>query len=67
MDGMEMGASTASEHAQDAAAGHIHPPSYAGLSEHSGLMISHIGIMVLAWVFVLPVGKFCRLSATSRV
>lgn len=31
-------------------------PSYAGLSAHSGLMLAHIAFMVLAWIFVLPVG-----------
>jgi hypothetical protein len=32
-------------------------PSYAGLSAHSGMMLAHIGLMVLAWLFILPVGK----------
>ena len=32
-------------------------PTYAGLSAHSGLMMAHIAFMVLAWFFVLPVGK----------
>lgn len=31
-------------------------PSYAGLSAHSGLMMAHIGLMVLAWFFILPIG-----------
>lgn len=31
-------------------------PSYAGLSEHSGMMMAHIILMVIAWVFVLPIG-----------
>jgi hypothetical protein len=33
------------------------PPSYWSLSDHSGIMFAHIGIMIVAWVFVLPVGK----------
>ncbi|KPI44393.1 uncharacterized protein AB675_8255 [Cyphellophora attinorum] len=38
------------------------PPStgevtyYAGLSSHVALMMAHIGLMVLAWFFVLPLG-----------
>lgn len=32
-------------------------PSYAGLSTHSGMMMAHIGLMALAWFFILPVGK----------
>lgn len=32
-------------------------PSYVGLEAHSGWMLAHIGFMVLAWFFVLPIGK----------
>lgn len=32
-------------------------PTYAGLSAHSGMMMAHIAFMVLAWFFILPVGK----------
>lgn len=31
-------------------------PSYVGLEAYSGLMMAHIGLMVLGWFFVLPVG-----------
>ena len=31
-------------------------PSYAGLSQHSGMLLAHVVLMILAWVFVLPLG-----------
>lgn len=31
-------------------------PNYASLEAHSSLMMAHIGLMVLGWFFVLPVG-----------
>jgi hypothetical protein len=33
------------------------PPNYFTHPEHRGLMYAHIGLMTLAWVFVLPVGE----------
>jgi hypothetical protein len=32
-------------------------PSYAGLGTHGKMMLAHIVLMVLAWFFVLPIGK----------
>ncbi|GKT63754.1 integral membrane protein [Colletotrichum tofieldiae] len=32
-----------------------YPLTYFALAEHAGMMYAHIGAMVLAWVFVLPV------------
>lgn len=32
-------------------------PSYFAHPEHRGVLLGHIGLMVLAWVFVLPLGK----------
>ena len=32
-------------------------PSYFSRSELSGLLIAHVTIMILAWFFILPVGK----------
>lgn len=32
-------------------------PNYFSLDAHSGLMMAHIGFMILAWFFVLPIGK----------
>ncbi len=34
-----------------------YPLTYFGHSEHVAVIYSHIALMVLAWVFVLPVGK----------
>jgi len=31
--------------------------SYFQYGEHSGLMVAHILLMTLGWVFVLPVGR----------
>lgn len=32
------------------------PPSYFRYPEHSHLILAHIGLMTIAWVFVLPIG-----------
>lgn len=32
------------------------PLNYFRLTEHSGLMLAHIVIMTISWVFVLPIG-----------
>lgn len=34
-----------------------YPPSYFSHPEHRGVLLAHIGLMVLAWVIVLPLGK----------
>jgi hypothetical protein len=34
-----------------------YPPTYFALTEHRGAIYGHIGLMVLAWVFILPPGK----------
>lgn len=34
-----------------------HPPSYFSHPEHAGVMLTHIALMTLAWVIVLPAGK----------
>merc|ERR1712000_360619 len=31
-------------------------PSYAGLGMHGNMMLAHIVFMVLAWIFILPIG-----------
>ena len=31
--------------------------SYFAYSEHGGLMLAHIVLMTVAWVFVLPIGE----------
>lgn len=35
-----------------------YPPTYFALADHAGIMYAHIGLMVLAWVFLLPGGEF---------
>lgn len=51
MDGMKMGeADKPLPEAQ-------YPPTYFALVDHRAAIYSHIGLMVLAWVFILPVGK----------
>ncbi len=33
------------------------PQSYFAYPEYSGLLLGHIGLMVIAWLFVLPIGE----------
>ena len=35
-------------------------PSYAGYNIHKNLILAHIVLMVLAWVFALPIGTSVR-------
>lgn len=34
-----------------------YPPTYFSHSEHRGVLLTHIGLMVLGWVVVLPLGE----------
>lgn len=34
-----------------------YPPTYFSHPEHQGVMYAHIVLMVLGWVFVLPIGE----------
>jgi len=34
-----------------------YPPTYFALADHRVVIYAHIGLMVLAWVFLLPPGK----------
>lgn len=36
---------------------HHEPMSYFAYGKHTGTILTHIGLMVLAWCFVLPSGK----------
>lgn len=38
------------------------PMSYFAYGKHSSSIIAHIALMVAAWCFVLPVGKYVYLS-----
>ena len=37
------------------------PQSYWGLSDYAALMYWHVGLEILAWIVVLPVGKLHKL------
>lgn len=56
---MDMGAPTG---ADEPLPGDQYPPTYFALGEHTAAIYGHIGLMLLAWVFLLPVGKLlsCR-------
>jgi hypothetical protein len=41
-------------------------PSYAGLDKHSDMILTHIVLMILAWFFILPIGK-SRLESSSII
>lgn len=34
-----------------------YPPTYFAHPEHRGLIVGHIALMTIGWVFILPVGK----------
>lgn len=36
------------------------PPSYVHHPEYRGILLAHIALMALAWVFVLPLGMLTR-------
>jgi hypothetical protein len=38
-----------------------YPPTYFALDEHTAAIYGHIALMVIGWVFVLPVGKISSL------
>lgn len=35
-----------------------YPDTYFAHTEHTGVIYTHIALMVLSWVFILPIGKF---------
>ncbi|KAK0374859.1 hypothetical protein CLIM01_07766 [Colletotrichum limetticola] len=39
-----------------------YPPTYFALADHAGIMYAHIGLMVLAWVFVLPIAVMLSIA-----
>jgi len=57
-DGMDM---AMGDESMSAAEHHVensgYPPTYFSHPEHRGLIYTHIALMVLSWVIVLPVGK----------
>jgi hypothetical protein len=60
---MDMGMDMNGTHAQPeshAEGSNDSPMSYFAHGKHSGTIMAHIGLMVLAWCFILPVGKNSR-------
>ncbi|KAK1725588.1 hypothetical protein CaCOL14_011270 [Colletotrichum acutatum] len=39
-----------------------YPPTYFALADHAGIMYAHIGVMVLAWIFVLPIAVMLSIA-----
>jgi hypothetical protein len=35
------------------------PNTYFNYGEHTGLLLAHVLLMTIGWVFVLPIGKKC--------
>lgn len=60
-DAMEMDMGMAHGADEPKAESKSYPPTYFALADHAAIMYAHIGLMVLAWVFVLPIGKFDEL------
>lgn len=40
----------------------VPPQSYFAYPQHGSLMLAHIGLMTIAWFFILPIGKACSPS-----
>jgi hypothetical protein len=38
--------------------GDDYPDTYFAHTEHAGVIYTHIALMVLTWVFILPISKF---------
>lgn len=43
------------------------PPNYFSHSEHRGVLLAHISLMVLAWVVLLPIGKFASSQGATSI
>jgi len=54
---IDMGDSSIARPNITSAANVVAPSSYFRYGEHSGLLMAHIFLMVIAWVFVLPIGR----------
>lgn len=57
-DAMEMDMGMAHGADEPKAESKSYPPTYFALADHVGIMYAHIGVMVLAWIFVLPIGEY---------
>jgi hypothetical protein len=54
---MDMGDPAIARPTITSAANVVAPSTYFRYGEHSGLMMAHIVLMTIAWVFILPIGK----------
>jgi hypothetical protein len=54
---MEMGEPSRPTIATTSDAPDAGPQSYFQYGEHSGLLMAHILLMILGWMFILPIGK----------
>lgn len=36
----------------------LYPPTYFSLQEHTALIYGHVAVMVIAWIAILPVGRY---------
>lgn len=60
--GMDLdGLKSPAEHKGNGLPDYYAMPSYAGSGSHGKMMLAHIILMVLAWLFVLPFGTSVRL------
>lgn len=55
--GMEMPMSPPALNSSAQAVHKEYSPTYFAHAEHAGLIYAHITLSVVAWVFILPVGK----------
>lgn len=53
--GMDMGGMPGVPTAQGHS--HMEPASYWALKEGFGMILAHVALMIIAWCFVLPVGR----------
>jgi hypothetical protein len=54
---MDMGKPTIARPVITSVANVTVPETYFRYGEHSGLMMVHIFLMTIAWVFILPIGR----------
>ena len=43
----------------------VEQQSYFTYPNHGGLMLAHIGLMIVAWFFVLPIGEYTYILACA--
>ncbi|KAJ0295689.1 hypothetical protein COL5a_011865 [Colletotrichum fioriniae] len=61
-DAMEMDMGMAHGADEPKAESKSYPPTYFALADHVGIMYAHIGVMVLAWIFVLPIAVMLSIA-----